>query len=160
MRPGRSVGKPVEQPARPDDVGARRPDAPAELAVGADDDGVFAVLRGERGDRVVAGPGCVDDLDAVTRAARRGAGPGLPLEDEDDGRLEVPLFGRAADARDEPARRARPIAPPTRRTRPDHVGDVDDEHPMSVAHERCQTAPDRTQDCESEFRGPSSCFGG
>lgn len=128
---GRSVHEPVEQPARPDDLGIGRSHPCGKSSIGGDHDHLSMGL-GDGHDRVVALTGRVHDLHPV-HVRLAGPSPASSLQHERHRRGQPSRgHGRPHSFR-EASCRAWPIAPPTSRPRPDHVGSVDHQHPYSVA---------------------------
>ena len=100
--------------------------------------------RWYRDNRVVALARCVHDVDTVD-VGFLGTRTGLAFKYECDGRVQPPSVHRCAHPFRESSCRPWPIAPSTRWPRVDHVGDVNNQHPESLALTRHRLSTRRCQ---------------
>ena len=133
--PGCSVHEPVEQPARPDHLGVARAHAVASprsavTTITSTSGAAWAAAMAA----IVSSPS-PDAWSTSTPSATASSAPFLawPSSTTVTGGSSRPAATDARTRSVELSSRTRPVAPPARRSRADHVGGVDHQHPTSLA---------------------------
>jgi hypothetical protein len=143
--PERSAGllEEVEEPSRSTHVCSQGRRALPQCAIRRHErDHLLRAVRGDRNERVITAANGVDDGDAIGEAARDTLAC-LAFQDHHDGLVEASRVDGSSHPVHERPGRSGPVPPPAGRTRPDHVGSIDQEHRPSVLVTEVQRASAR-----------------
>lgn len=126
----------LEEPARSEHLASQSLHPSAQFAIRRHQrDGSIRRLRSDVHERVVAAPGCMEDRDAVGRAALDTLA-GLAFQHHDDRLCDAARVHRRSYLGDEGSGRSGSVPPPAGGTRTDHIGGVDQKQAPDVARTR------------------------